>query len=443
MRTNERIHDRLIRRDIEAEQALPEGVRRDVPRNGLRLVLANALQSSGDQTVNASTVLPWLFHALGVPAALTGVLVPIRESGSMLPQALLTPWILRVRHRKHVFVAGALVQAASVAVMAGTAALGQGLTAGVVIIAALTVFALGRCLCSIASKDVQGRTVPKGERGQINGLATTASGLVAITLGLGVRTVGGGDIGAAQLVWLLAAGAALWVLVAGVYITIREPADDTAAPTIRSTDDEPNWFVQTFSMLRRDAAFRTFVTVRSFLLVSALSPPFVVVLAVRSGTEGLGGLGGFIIASGVAALLGGRIFGRLADRSSKRLMAGGAAFASTVIVLLVLAVTAVDVPDGSLLAYVLFVGCYFLLTLTHTGVRVGRKTYIVDLAEGDLRTTYVAVSNSAMGLVLLVVGALSSALATLGVTWALLFLAGLGLLGVVASTRLPEVSRGS
>lgn len=443
MRTSERIHDRLIRRDIDAEQALPEGVRRDVPRNGLRLVLANALQSSGDQTVNASTVLPWLFHALGVPAALTGVLVPIRESGSMLPQALLTPWILRVRHRKHVFVAGALVQAASVAVMAGTAALGQGLTAGVVIIAALTVFALGRCLCSIASKDVQGRTVPKGERGQINGLATTASGLVAITLGLGVRTVGGGDIGAAQLVWLLAAGAALWVLVAAVYTTIREPADETAAPATRSTDEEPNWFVQTFSMLRRDTAFRTFVTVRSFLLVSALSPPFVVVLAVRSGTEGLGGLGGFIIASGVAALLGGRIFGRLADRSSKRLMAGGAAFASTVIVLLVLAVTAVDVPDGSLLAYVLFVGCYFLLTLTHTGVRVGRKTYIVDLAEGDQRTTYVAVSNSAMGLVLLVVGALSSALATLGVTWALLFLAGLGLLGVVASTRLPEVSRGS
>lgn len=443
MSTSERIHDRLIRRDVEAEQALPEGVRRDVPRNGLRLVLANALQSSGDQTVNASTVLPWLFHALGVPAALTGVLVPIRESGSMLPQALLTPLVLRVRHRKHVFVAGALVQAASVAVMAGTAALGRGLAAGVVIIAALAVFALGRCLCSISSKDVQGRTVPKGERGQINGLATTASGLVAITLGLGVRTVGGGDIGAAQLVWLLAAGAALWVLVAAVYITVREPADDTAAPSIRGTDEEPNWFVQTFSMLRRDKAFRTFVTVRSFLLVSALSPPFVVVLAVRSGTEGLGGLGGFILASGVAALLGGRVFGRLADRSSKRLMAGGAAFASAVIVLLVLAVTVVDVPDGSVLAYVLFVGCYFLLTLTHTGVRVGRKTYIVDLAEGDRRTTYVAVSNSAMGLVLLVVGALSSTLATFGVTWALLFLAGLGLLGVLASARLPEVSQGS
>ena len=50
-------------------------------------------------------------------AALTGALVPIRESGSMLPQALLTPFVVRVRSRKLVTVAGALVQAAAVAVM--------------------------------------------------------------------------------------------------------------------------------------------------------------------------------------------------------------------------------------------------------------------------------------------------------------------------------------
>ena len=198
----------------------------------------------------------------------------------------------------------------------------DGLVAGVVILIALAVFSLGRCLCSISSKDVQGRTMPKGERGQINGLATTASGVVAITLGLGVRTWGGGNVAAEQLAWLLAAGALLWVLVAAVYITIREPADVADSSAGRGQDDEANWFAQTFTMLRHDKTFRTFVTVRSFLLVSALSPPFIVTLSVRSGAEGLGGLGGFILASGVAALLGGRIFGRLADRSSKRLMAG-------------------------------------------------------------------------------------------------------------------------
>ncbi|WP_433955877.1 hypothetical protein [Janibacter indicus] len=192
MTTTQRLHARLIKRDLDAESQLPDDVQRNVPGNTLRLVGANALQSSGDQMVNASTVLPWLFHAIGVPAALTGALVPIRESGSMLPQAFLTPLVIKVRQRKLVTLAGALVQAVAVAVMAVTAAIGSGLAAGLTIIVALAVFSLGRCLTSIASKDVQARTVPKGERGQINGLATTASGLVAITLGLAVRALGEG-----------------------------------------------------------------------------------------------------------------------------------------------------------------------------------------------------------------------------------------------------------
>ncbi|HBD22053.1 MAG TPA: MFS transporter, partial [Dietzia sp.] len=126
MTTAERFYSRLVTRDADAERDLPDVVRRELPRNGLRLVAANTLQSSGDQTVNASTVLPWLFHVLGVPAALVGLLVPIRESGSMLPQAFLTPLVVRVGRRKWVFVTGALVQAASVAAMAAIAALGHG-----------------------------------------------------------------------------------------------------------------------------------------------------------------------------------------------------------------------------------------------------------------------------------------------------------------------------
>src|SRR5690625_5035170 len=468
MSQRERIYSVLVERNQATEKELPEGVRRNVARNGLRLVSASALQASGDQTVNASTVLPWLFHALGVPSALVGVLVPVRESGSMLPQALLAPLILRFRQRKWVFVLGSFVQALAVAVMAGTAALGHGVAAGVAIVAALAVFSLGRCLCSISTKDVQGRTVPSGERGQINGLATTASGLVAITLGLGIRVFGGQGLEAGQLAWVLAAGAALWVAVAWIYAGVREPSgsDDgpasvsagsagssgSAGTTAGNTQggessggdsaEQEGWFGRTFRMLREDRTFRLFVSVRSFLLVSALSPPFVVTLSTQYSTTGLGGLGGYIIASGVAALLGGRIFGRLADRSSRKLMALGAAFASAVTLALVLVVSLPGFTGDTGWSSGLFITCYFLLTLTHIGVRVGRKTYVVDMAEGDRRTTYVAVSNSALGIVLLVVGGVSLLLALVGVVWALVFLAALGLVGVVTGSRLPEVSRG-
>lgn len=57
--------------------------------NGRHIAIANALQNIGDQTASAKTVLPWLFTAAGVPAAFSGLLVPVRESLAMLPQAAL------------------------------------------------------------------------------------------------------------------------------------------------------------------------------------------------------------------------------------------------------------------------------------------------------------------------------------------------------------------
>lgn len=101
------------------------------------------------------------------------------------------------------------------------------------------------------------------------------------------------------------------------------------------------------------------------------------------------------------------------------------------------------VPDflqEGLVANLVFIVVYLALTLMHTGVRVGRKTYLVDMAEGDQRTTYVAVSNTVLGIVLLIVGGISSLLATLHIFAALLFLAATGLVGVIVSNRLPEVS---
>ncbi|MBC7306239.1 MAG: MFS transporter, partial [Dietzia sp.] len=135
--------------------------------------------------------------------------------------------------------------------------------------------------------------------------------------------------------------------------------------------------------------------------------------------------------------------GRMADRSSRLLMAGAATAASIVAVALVLIESIPGFDGGSLLGAAVFVGAYFLLTLLHSGVRVGRKTYVVDVAEGDTRTAYVAVGNTMMGVILLVVGGVSSALAAVSVDWALVFLAVLGLIGAASAISMPEVSRGA
>ncbi|MBR7743491.1 MFS transporter [Phycicoccus sp. BSK3Z-2] len=414
---------------------------RGVAANGLRQVAASSLQSVGDQVVNAKTVLPWLLAALGTPAAFTGLLVPVRESGSMLPQAALTPWVTSRPRRTTVWVLGATGQAGATAGLAATAALAEGAVAGVLVVLLLAVFAVARSLCSLAGKDVLGRTVPKGERGRINGVATVVAGVVALTLGLGLRLVG--DVGASVIAVLLVAAALAWTGAALVYSRVREPGVDEAEGAREEgpgndepRDDGPGWAAAAWSLLRADAPFRRFVVVRALLLVSALAPPFFVQSSASSGDTPLSGLGAFVVASGLASVLGGRVFGAAADRSSRLLMAVGAAVAS----LVVLGVAAALAAGGGQAPGWLLAGAFFVVSLVHVGVRVGRKTYVVDMADGDRRTEYVAVANTTMGVLLLGVGALTAALATLGVTVALLFLGGLGLVGAVLGRSLPEVS---
>jgi hypothetical protein len=76
----------------------------------------------------------------------------------------------------------------------------------------------------------------------------------------------------------------------------------------------------------------------------------------------------------------------------------------------------------------------------HGGVRLGRKIYLVDMASGDNRSAYVAVSNTVIGGAMLlggaigVIGDLLSSGAVLGL---------LGLLSLAAAlfiARLRDVS---
>jgi hypothetical protein len=426
----ERLYRLLVDDDEDHGRGDLAGDPEAVPGNGVKLVTAMTLQKIGDRIVDPKTVLPWLFAALGAPAALTGLLVPVRESGSLLPQAALVPVVRRVAHRRWVWVAGAAGQATAVVAMAMLAAFAGGAAAGWGILAALAVFALSRSLSSIASKDVLGRTIPKGQRGQISGAATVTSGLVAITVGIVIRLLGEGA-GPRTFALLLGAGAAMWVVGLVVFATIREPAGEADA------DAGAQAIVRALSLLRDDRPFRRFVVARTLLLVSALAPPFVVTLATEDADLELAGLGPFVVAQGLASLLGGRVWGRLADRSSRRVMvvASGAA---SLVVLAFLAATRVRALRDLVLLYPLV---YLVLALIHTGARIGRKTYVVDLAEGNRRTDHVAVANTAMGVLLLVTGALSAGLAGFGVEVALVFLAALGLAAVPVARSLPEVSR--
>jgi len=78
--------------------------------------------------------------------------------------------------------------------------------------------------------------------------------------------------------------------------------------------------------------------------------------------------------------------------------------------------------------------------ISHSGVRLGRKTYIVDLAGGNRRTDYVAVSNSVIGVILLVLGGIGASAQVFSVPIVIFVLSVMCLAGAVMSWRLPDVT---
>ena len=130
------------------------------------------------------------------------------------------------------------------------------------------------------------------------------------------------------------------------------------------------------------------------------------------------------------------VSGRDHARSAALTMIRAGAMASAVLVATF--VTATLAPTGFVGAAA-YGGLFFLLGLAHTGIRQGRKTYVIDLAPDDRRPTYVAVANTAMGFVLVAGAALGAVSTAIGDRALVLLLAALGAAGAWVARGLCEV----
>ncbi|MEX1038593.1 MAG: MFS transporter [Acidimicrobiia bacterium] len=426
--TLDRLYSTLVEdEDDHGCRELPESSCRVVPGNAVRLVAGFTLQKLGDRIADPKTVLAWMLTSLGAPGFVIAMLVPIRESGALLPQAALVPIVRRFGLRSRVWAGGAVGQSVAIAGIGFAGATLTGLGAGIATLVALAGFSLARAVSSITAKDVIGKTIPRGNRGSVTGIAASAAGLVAIGAGV-VIAITAQDADASLLALIVGMASLLWLGAAGVFLTVDE------VPSSAEETDPAASIKESMSLSRDDAPFRRFIVARILLLVTALSPPFVVSLSAAVSESSISGVGPFVVATGVAGLLGSPVWGRLADQSSRLVMAA-AAGAGGMIVLGYLSLRWIGFDSTAWLGP----AAYLLLAVAHAGARMGRKTYVVDLGRGETRTRYVAVSNTIIGVVLLAVGLIGAALAQIGAEWSLLGLAVTGLAGSVMALGLPEI----
>ncbi|MFM2476983.1 MFS transporter [Celerinatantimonas sp. MCCC 1A17872] len=402
-----------------------------VAGNFFKILLAQFLSKSGDALMNPKITLPWVMQSLGVPAVFLGWLVPIRESGSMLPQLIIASFVRRLAVRHNVWVVGSLLMSLSMVAVALTIHFSHGMVAGWLIILFLSIFSLSRGLNSVAFKDVLGKTVEKKRRGRISGFATSGAGLVTVIVAVAISldVAQQHSLTVYTLAFVLAA--VCWTLGALIYSRIIEEPG--------AVDGGRNGFWLAFkrlSLLFKDKPFGYFVLARALMLCSALSAPYYVAIAQQQGQSTLLQLSFFLVAGGVAELVSGPFWGWFADLSSRKVM-----IIASLVSAVLGALIAISVGSGLITRYGawLIPGAYFLLTIAHQGVRLGRKTYLVNLGKGNKRTDYVSVSNTLIGAILLFTGFISLLQPLIGLGGILAVLALMGFLGALLATKLPEV----
>lgn len=408
---------------------IPEVACREQPRNFFIHVGSLVATKTGDLLSSPKVVLSWLLIHLGAPAFMLGFLVPVRESLSLLPQLLIAGYIRRVGVRKWFWVAGSFIEGLAVAAMALVAVTLRGAAAGWSILGLLVVFSLARGVCSIADKDVLGKTISKSRRGTASGYASSLAGAITIAAGALWFFVAPDRQNSGFFAVLLLTAGALWILAALLFSRIIEYSGATEGGGNAITEA-----IRQLGLIHKDPDLRQFLIVRTLLLSTALVAPFYVSLASRESGGDVSQLGALLIATGAAGFASGATWGRLSDRSSRKTMAAAALLAAIAGFLTV----AVSQVDPLPYAPAWFAGTYFLLNVAHEGVRLGRKTHLIDIATADNRASYVAVSNTIIGLMLLAGGAFGALVSIAGPAVAVLVLSILSLAAAGAALRLEE-----
>ncbi len=419
----------IIKGDEHTCKDIPSSACKNEPRNFFINVGSIFLSKIADGLIDPKLILSWLITFLGGSATVIGLLVPFREAGALLPQLFTAGTIRKMPMRKVAWTLGSIGQGISAIAIGLSAIFISGEKSGWWILFFLTILALSRSICSVSYKDVLGKTVSKSRRGTSTGLASSLAAAIVI----GFAFLMSLDIFprlTVVLTGIFIAGGA-WIAAAGLMITVQEEPGNTAdgKSTLKELWDN-------LTLLKTETQLKRFIITRALLTATALAPPFMVAAANQDSLNNIGGLGILIIASSLSALFSSFVWGRLSDKSSRKVLCYAGSIAAFALVATAIAHYS-DLIGAKLVLPILL----FLLMTAYQGVRLGRSTHLVDMATPDTRAAYTALSNSVIGLVLIAGGAFSLVAAIFGIGAVFWAMAIMSALGAVSALCLEEVQQ--
>ena len=378
-----------------------------MPSQFTRLLSISTLTQLADEIVSAKIVLPWILLSLNAPLWMLALIVPIKESGALLPQWSVQKILAAKFSTATIWRTGMAMQGAALfSIAAGMWWLVAASFAAYLVLLAVVVLSLGRALCSFTIKDIQAHNVEKGRRGKLIGAGGSAAGLVTILVALLLwqysadSAVVGSEIpeqtvlGLLVIAGCLCYGLGLWL---SRSLSMPEPiVPEPNTPSGRPVGSVPS--VPSLSLwqyVTHESDLRELIISRVLLMHGAIVLPLMVLL-IAERYEGISSLALVMLASAIASFMSSYIWGWFSDYSARTTLAIAAAGC-------MLSLGWLLTPWGLAELYAAGAG-FLLMNLCYSGIRTARKTYLIDMVSHPKRQRYVAAGNTLVGCVLLLLG---------------------------------------
>ncbi len=400
--------------------------------NGTAFRLAETL-------IDPPLVLTWFVSQLTPSNLLAGLVAPLGNAGWFLPQIFFSARIQRMERKMPSYILTAIARAISWLLLA--AAVWMVDDPQVLLLTFFVLYAVARLSAGpagLAFFDVVAKTIPARRRGSFFGWRQLLGGLLGLGGGWIVKTVLNHPAlpfpdGHALLFALYCAAMVPGLL---AFIAIREPPGAATNAVVTLGEQ----LQRAGQLVRANRVYRRHLSGRMALVLAGVALPFYGIYA-KNVLGAPDGMVGVYLATRIGAqLLLNLVWGRLSDRRGNRLVMQLLSLGSGMTALLALALVAlVELAhlQGAWLPY-LALPLFFLDGATRPAQILAGSNFLLELVPDTERTIYIGLSNTVMGIVVLISGLGGLVVDLFG--FAVLFAASLALylVGYALAAGLPE-----
>jgi MFS family permease len=364
-------------------------------RNFTLGVWNGVLYNLGKSFISQTTVLPAFLSHLTTSSSLIGFISSFESVGWYLLQLPVSAWIIHRQRKMPMYRLSALIRTLAFTFLAViTLATDDRTVLLISSVTALLTFYLASGPGGIVFMELYAKAIPARKRGQFLALRMAIGGILSASVGaLFINLMLNNFTYPHNFGLIFTAGTIVTATGLFLMAVMREPRD-FIRPEQRTIFEQ---FARSFSILRTDKRFRTYIKSRLMFELFSLGLPFLFLFAHRELGFSVEDIGLFIAVECLGIVFSNYIWAKIADNRSNRRVLIGSSIVALGVPIMVLLFSGIALPKQ------LFAVVFFLTASVDSGKTIGGMGYLIDIIPQQERTTYSALYNTLLALPVLLV----------------------------------------